>query len=81
MGFWFRVYGLWFQAVSLNKIEVNDVRVLFNNHKLPASNLFMPVEICKYAKGTVVERPTLCLHSTVYFKGSPEVFDPKARPG
>jgi uncharacterized Fe-S cluster protein YjdI len=42
----------------------------------------MPKETLKYTNEnvTVVWRPKLCIHSTICFKGLPEVFDPKARP-
>lgn len=36
----------------------------------------------KYTNGevTVVWQPAKCIHSTVCFKGLPEVFDPRKRP-
>jgi uncharacterized Fe-S cluster protein YjdI len=36
----------------------------------------------KYTNGevTIVWKPDLCIHSTICFKGLPEVFDPRRRP-
>jgi uncharacterized Fe-S cluster protein YjdI len=38
--------------------------------------------IKKYTNGevTVIWRPSKCIHSTICFKGLPEVFDPRKRP-
>ena len=43
----------------------------------------MDKEIIKYYKNddiTVIWKPSVCIHSTICFKGLPKVFNPKKRP-